>query len=380
MKKYIFLLWATGLLLTACSDKKNNPAEPTTEAPAANATGSETVQLTEQQFKNIGVTVGQPEKQLLGTTLQLSGEVDVPPAGMVHVSVPYGGFLRQTSLIPGAKVRKGQVLAVLEHPDYVQLQQDYLDTKTKIEMALLEYNRQKELTEEKVGARKNFEQVRMELQLLRNSEAALKQKLRMVNINAATLTPGRISRTINITSPINGFVEKVNANLGQMVNATDILVELVNPDDLHIKLNIYEKDIAKLNRGQKFSFKLPNDPKEYTAEIALIGRSVEGDKIIPVHGHILNPDPTLLPGMFVTATIQTGEAEATVVPEAAVVLFEGKSFVYAATGNLQFKRTEVETGTKSQGKVEVKLPAGITQIAIAGAHNLLAIQANVEEE
>src|SRR5699024_877755 len=107
------------------------------------------------------------------------------------------------------------------------------DTQTKIQLAELEYARQQELTQEKVAALKNFQQARAELQLLKNNRAGLRQKLLMINIDPAKLSNGGITRYVNILSPINGYVKSVNANLGTMINTSDILFELVNTEDLH---------------------------------------------------------------------------------------------------------------------------------------------------
>ncbi|MDB5260879.1 MAG: efflux transporter periplasmic adaptor subunit [Adhaeribacter sp.] len=376
----IIYVLAAGFLLGSCAEKEK-PAATAAAAPAS--TSADAVTLSPKQLQNIGITLGSSQKLKMGATLQLSGEVDVPPSGLVNVAVPYGGFLRKTSLMPGNRIRKGQVLAVLEHPDYVQLQQDYLDTQTKIQLAELEYARQEELTQEKVAALKNFQQVRAELQLLKNSRAGLRQKLLMINIDPARLSNGGISRYVNIISPINGYVKSVNANLGTMINASDILFQLVNTEDLHLKLNVFEKDISKLQKGQPVKFKLANDPTERTAEIALVGRTVEANKTIPVHAHIKHPEPDLLPGMFLTATIKTENAEVTALPETAVVQYEGQSFIFVEAAKNQFRRVPVQTGIKNQNMIQVSLPVELEnsdKIAVKGAHNLLSMQANAEEE
>ncbi|GAB3821062.1 efflux RND transporter periplasmic adaptor subunit [Pontibacter rugosus] len=381
MNKIAITLLASILLLNACSEPSVKEATETTET--TEAANPELVVLTAQQLQNTGVVLGKAQELDMGASLQLSGEVDVPPAGMVHISVPYGGFLKQANLLPGAKVKKGQVLAVLEHPDYIQLQQDYLDTKAKIEYAQLEYNRQKELTEEKVSALKNFQQVQAEMQMLRNSQAALRQKLLMININPDRLSSSNISRSISVVSPLNGFVQNVNASVGKMINSNDVLFELVNTDDLHLELNAYEKDVNLLNPGQKITYRLANDTQERTAEIALVGKSVEGTKVIPVHVHLGQKDDKLMPGMFVTATVETAQRSVTALPETAIVQFEGKAYIYVKTGEGEFKRVQVETGVKSKEMVEVTLPDQYRTsegIVLKGAHNLLAMQANTEEE
>jgi membrane fusion protein, heavy metal efflux system len=376
---YLSLLLA-GLALTGCGEQKKTEETAAADVAAAPAN---LISLTAQQSQNIGVVLGQPQKRRLGLSLQLSGEVDVPPAGLVSISVPYGGFLKQTQLMPGSRIRKGQVLAVLEHPDYIQLQQDYLDTQTKIQLAELEYARQQELNQEKISALKTLQQVRAELQLLRNNRAALRQKLQMIHINPDRLSHSGISRSIRLVSPINGFVKQVHAHVGSLVSASDVLFELVNTDHLHIRLNAFEKDISHLQPGQRFSFRLANDNAERTAQIRVVGRAVAGDKTIPVHADLTRADAKLLPGMFVTATIKTEAAEVTALPETAVVQYQGQSYIFVEQGGHQFRRIPVTTGTQDGELVAVDLPAELEKsekIALKGAHNLLARQVNAEAE
>ncbi|MFC6996179.1 efflux RND transporter periplasmic adaptor subunit [Rufibacter roseus] len=368
-------------LFSACSEKNSPETGDTTPSEAAT---TEQLTLTQQQRQNVGIELGAASQQRLGSTLQLSGEVDAPPTSVVSVSVPYGGFVKTMNLLPGQHIRKGQVLATLQHQDYVQLQQDYLDTRARLELANLEYKRQQELTEEKVSALKNLQQVRTEREVLQNSLAALREKLLMININPARLQNGNITRTIRVTSPFNGFVRNTFANVGKMVNASDVLFELVNTDDLHLKLNAFQQDVPYLRPGQHLTYTLPDDPKTRTAEIILVGHSVEGDNTIPVHAHLQNHDEhRLLPGMYVTATVQLEERAVTALPESAVVQFKGNFFVFAESGSGQFERIEVKTGLKGNGYVEVQLPAELqnsNRIVLKGAYNLLAMQENKEEE
>lgn len=388
MKSTLFLsLLTAGLLMGGCAKQNNTEAAAQTStaetAAAETPAAADLVSLTARQARNIGVELGSAQKKSMGANLQLSGEVDVPPAGLVSVSVPYGGFLKQTSLMPGSRIRKGQVLAVLEHPDYIQLQQDYLDTQTRLQLAGLEYARQQELNKEKISARKTLEQVQAELQLLRNNRAALRQKLQMININPDQLSSRGISRSIRLLSPINGFVREVHGNIGSLVSASDVLFELVNTGHLHLRLNAFEKDISQLQPGQQFTYRLANDNTERKARIRVLGRALAGDKTIPVHADLVGEEASLLPGMFVTANIKTAAAEVSALPETAVVQYQGQAYIFVEEKENQFRRIPVATGSRSGDLVAVTLPAGLEQsakIAVKGAHNLLAKQANAEEE
>lgn len=379
--KITYTLLAAALLFTACqSSTAEQEVTADTKAAADVPTG---VAFTEKQFKDAGIGLGSATVAEIGTTLRLSGEIDIPPSGLLSISVPFGGFIKQTNLIPGQMVRKGQVLAVLAHPEYIQLQQDYLDTETRIQMAQLEYDRQSELVAAKVAGKKAAQQAQTELNLLLNSRAALIQKLRMIHINPAQLKTGQIKESISIISPINGVVKSVHVNIGKMVTPTDVLFELLDKEHLHLKLNAFEKDLPALTPGQELEFAAQHGTETYRARIMQVGTSVEGDKTIPVHADITRRGAKLIPGMFVTATVRTSKSQSPTLPKEALVDLEGQTYIFVHQGNYQFKRVPVQTGIKTGEVTEVILPENLAlsdQIVITGAHNILAKELNAEGE
>jgi cobalt-zinc-cadmium efflux system membrane fusion protein len=77
---------------------------------------------------------------------------------------------------------------------------------------------------------------------------SLSQQLRLININPESLKSGSITKSVPVYSSINGFVSKVNVNIGKYVNPSDVLFELINPDDIHLNLKVYEKDLQNLKK------------------------------------------------------------------------------------------------------------------------------------
>ena len=122
---------ATLLTLASCTT-----AEPPTDAVAP-ASSETTVSLTADQLKNAGIVTGKAERRSLGLLMPVQGVVDVPPQNLVSISAPLGGYLRSTDLLPGMEIQKGQTLAIMEDPRFIQLQQDYLVTEGKVKICLL---------------------------------------------------------------------------------------------------------------------------------------------------------------------------------------------------------------------------------------------------
>ncbi len=236
--------------------------------------------------KNGGIQTGKLEEQSISSVLKVNGKIDVPPQNMVSISVPLGGYLQSTKLLEGMYVSKGQVLAVMQDQQYIQLQQDYLTARAQLVYNESEYNRQKELNQSKATSDKVFEQTKAAYQTQNILVKSLEQKIKLIGINPNKIGANSISRSINIYSPINGFVSAVNVNIGKYVNPSDVLFELVNPSDIHLALTVFEKDINKLFIGQKLAAYTNNQPeKKYPCTIILISKNLSGERAAEVHCH-----------------------------------------------------------------------------------------------
>lgn len=368
---------AVAFLATACSS--NNE-----KAASAEATAADKVQLTDAQLKNAGIVTGTALKEVINAELKVNGLVEVPPQNIVSVSFPMGGYLRSTHLLPGMHVKKGQSIALVEDQALVQLQQDYLMAKTKLAYLEQDYKRQQSLHENNVNADKVFQQAESDYLSQKILLKGLGEKLSLIGIQPELLTPAGISRSVSIHSPINGFVSKVNVNIGKYVTATDVLFELINPDDMHAALTVFEKDLTKVNIGQQVNVSFVDDPAtEYPCEVILVTRNVDENRSALVHCHFETMPKKLVPGMFLSARIQISNAEVFTVPEDAVVRFENKQYVFEATGKNEFRMVEVETGESTGGKLAIsstKTDLSALKLVTANAYAILSKMKNTAEE
>lgn len=352
-----------------------------------------TVELTEAQYKITEIRLSKVVYKNLSNSIQVNGVLDVPPQNLVDISVPIGGFIVKTDLLQGMWVKKGQLLATLEHPDYVQLQQDYLDKKSRLTYLEREYQRQAQLDKENVNSKKELEKVAADYESLRAQVKGLEEKLAMLNINASSLTEDKISRTIKIYAPIAGYVSEVNVNIGKYVTPSNIIFEIVDTEHLHAELTVYEKDIVNVKKGQKVRFKLPNERgNERLASVYLIGRKIDKDRAVKVHAHLDKEDSNLLPGMYITASIELSEDSVMAVPTEAIVSAGGKDYVYylkntdgqGDTKKHVFGRIEVSKGVASSGYVQVssseKIDWSSISIVSKGAYSLLSKMENTDED
>ena len=156
-----------------------------------------------------------------------------------------------------------------------------------------------------------------------------------------------MSRSINVYSSIDGFVSKVNVNIGKYINPSDVLFELINPEDIHLNLKVFEKDLNKLSIGQKLlAFNNNQTDKKHPCEIILISQDLSSDRSADVHCHFEDYDKTLLPGMYMNAEVDIKLKNVLSINDDAIVSYEGKDYVFIEKANHVFEVLEVKKGGK----------------------------------
>ncbi len=377
MKTLITLFTALILAFTVISCGKNDTALVVTKEHPQ----EERVELTGDQYAMAGIEIGGVETKNLSLVVKVNGMLDSPPQNVVSVSPRLGGYVRSTMLLQGLRVRKGQVLAVLEHQDIVMLQQEFLETSSRLEFAEAEFKRQEALQKENINAAKTFQQSATEYKSLLARLSALRQRLLLIGINPDKLTESSMSAAYSIVAPMDGYVTEVNITLGKFVSPNDVVCRIVNTSHIHIELMVFERDAPKLREGQRVRFTLVNDPQERTAKIYLIGREITQERTVRVHAHLDNENGRLLPNTALQALIELGEQSVSAVPDAAIVSAGGKDYIFVMLADEQqkehhsFERVEVRRGAVAGGFTEVLLPEKFnkeSKIVVKGAYSLLS--------
>jgi cobalt-zinc-cadmium efflux system membrane fusion protein len=372
---YIVIL----LVVFSCDTKKEAVSDEETKPDSTTST----VTLTEAQYKNAEIQIGKMEQRQISGSVKANGVLDVPPQQLVSISAPLAGFLKNTTLLQGSHIKKGQVVATIENLDFIQLQQDYLDSKSHFEFAKADYERQQQLAREEVNSEKTIQQSKSNYLSWQAKYMGLREKLNVVKMNISSIEAGNFTSVINIYSPIDGYVTQVNVNIGKFVNPTDVLFEIVDTEHLHVELTIFEKDVPKTKVGQKVRFNLANGTKELLATVYLIGRQINSDRTVRIHCHIDKEDKELLPGMYLSALIETGDNLVQALPDSAIIPFQGKKFVFVATAdNRNFSMVEVQTGDSESGFTSIVAGpiTAETKVVVNGGYALLAMLKNTEVE
>jgi cobalt-zinc-cadmium efflux system membrane fusion protein len=384
--KSIYIILVFAFFISACGSKQDKKGQEPVQQQQTKAKGN-TIVFTPEQSKNGGVDTGILPTHLLTTAIHVNGQVDVPPENLIAVNVPMGGFLKKITLLPGEHVVKGQIIAQIENQDYITIQQDYLTTISKITYLKQELERQKILSQQQASPLKLYQQSQADYSSQVAQAAGLAQKLKLIGINPNSLTPSTIRSTLSIHSPITGYVSQVNVSVGRFINPTDILMELVDTDDIHAALTVFEQDIAKISIGNAVKINLPSVPdKTYPGKVILIGRVLDTSRSVMVHCHFLKTDKNLLPNMFIQATIESKPQKTLAVPDAALVNYSGQKGIFIATKsgkNISYSLLPVEVGVQQDGWNEIKLSKPELQdkiFVLKGAFSILSAMKNTGDD
>ena len=363
--------------LVACSSKVEKDVAEAKESAAV----SNIVSLTKEQLHVGKFAIGSLQVTKMQKTIKVNGFIDVPPQNMLSVSIPMGGYVKKANLIPGEKVSKGAVLAVLEDASYISLQQDYLTAKSKLVFLEADYNRQKALNASKTSSDRQFQLATSEYESQKYLVKSLSEKLQLMGIVPSQLNESNISSSISFRSPISGYVTKVNVNAGKYVAPTDVLFEITDPSDLHARLVVFENDATSIKKGNKVTFTVNNKPgTTYEADVHVITPNIENERTTDVHCDILSTNTGLFPGTFVNAAIELNDAAVQALPVASIVKWQNKSYVFVERASLSYEMVPVVTGMESKDMIEII--SGITaaqKVVVANAYTLLMKLKNSSE-
>lgn len=354
-KKHIIIYFTfLSLFIISCGEKKEvaetaagkteQKAENPVEAPQTIAS------LTEEQMKAVGITLGTIEMKELTSTVKANGLLRVPNNNKARITSLYGGIIKTLNVQVGSFVNKGQVIATIANPEFIQLQEDYLTTNSRITFAEQEYRRQRELFDNDAGAKKNLQSSDSELKTLRTRKASLLRQLQMMGISPGSVNNANMRSGLVITAPISGTISSIAAQIGSYVDVSAPVAEIIDNQSIHLDLQVFEKDLPKMRVGQIVHFKLTNNPEtEYDAKVYSIGSSFENEsKTISVHCNVTGNKTGLIDGMNITGIVSLDYSTTPAIPNEAIVEADGKFYVFVKTD----KKPEEDHAEGEEAKTE----------------------------
>ncbi|WP_312285676.1 efflux RND transporter periplasmic adaptor subunit [Chryseobacterium gleum] len=375
-------LYSLALILTVTSCSKKKEEKTVYENTKFTKNNENTVHLTEKQIQSVGLTTTTVQDRNMEKLMKLNGKAEIAPSHISLVSSIMGGHIKSINVINGSHFSKGQVLAVVEDPQFIQLQQDYLVTKAQLEAARLNFNRQKDLNTSKASSDKTMQTAQAEYSTLNATLKGLEEKLRIIGINAKGLSTGNIRSKINIYAPFTGFVSKILVSNGQYINPADTLFELINPSGLFLELKVFENDVNDVKVGQEILvYNNQNPGVKSNARIISVVPSIENGGSATAVARLSSVNTEFVKGMYVNAEVNISSRYTMGLPNEAVVSFENKNYVFEDLGKSGYKMIPVAVGISDDQFTEI-LKTDVLKdkkIVQKGAYSLLMMLKNKAE-
>lgn len=377
MTKFLISIFLLTGILFSCTNKSKTAETETLEVAKSGVVqsvkenaNSNVATLTNAQIKSIGIEIGTIEQKQLTAAVKVNGVLKVPNQNKASVNSIYSGVIRSLSVQPGSYVSRGQTIATIANPEFIQAQSQYINIGAEISLAQLEVNRQKELNAGNAGALKNLQAAETKLRTLRTARSTYAQQIQLMGINPASIGNGRLVSVLAVRSPISGVVSNVNVKMGSYVDVSTVVAEMVDNSQLHLDLFVYEKELPKLKNNQTIHFTVTNNPgKEYDAEIYSLGSSFEGEsKAVTVHAKVKGEKTGLIDGMNVTAIISLNQNTVPAVPNDAIVNVGGTDYIFVLieeVSETKNKAIQKDSITKKEEKVVEESSKTFERIPVA---------------
>lgn len=286
------------VLIAACSSQNS------TETTTAHAASTDTVSKSavEEPAQEVNATSGATAAP---NRTSFNGILVTTPQNHATVTLTMGGSIRSTSLLPGAYVKKGTVLVTLENPEFITLQQTYLDSHAQYEFLHSEFQRQQTLSREEASSQKRYQQSKAEYLSMRSRMDAAAAQLALLGVDTTSLLTNGIMPYLEIKAPISGYVADVKMNIGKHFGVGEPLCEIVNKSDMMLCLTAYEKDLVHLKIGDRVEFYVNGmDKQTFHGVVAMIGQQVNSEnRSIEVYVRIAEQNAQFRPGMYATAQV-----------------------------------------------------------------------------
>jgi cobalt-zinc-cadmium efflux system membrane fusion protein len=341
------------------------------------------IHLSKQQVTTMDIRFGEFSKMKINAFVKAIGTLGLPPNALTSVSARSDGFIKNSrKYVEGNYVKKGEVMAYLENPEFIEYQQEYLEIAAELEYDQQELARQKTLFVSNAGIEKNVQKMQSEVKQNTAKLKGLSKRLAYLGIKASDLTTDNIVQRVPIHAPMTGYITSIQMHNGMYVTPEMELMEIVNENHLHLELDVFEKDIALVEEGQRISYSIPALANQiYDGEVHVIGKEFNTEnKTVRIHGHLKKERPKFIKDLFVEAKIWLNDQTVQALPENAVIKDGASSYIYVGNDStngeeIEFKAIKVIEGTKDNGYTSIKLIDSIPakmKIVTAGAYYVYA--------
>lgn len=311
----------------------------------------EEVVLSDEQMKIMNIQIAKLQIQNLSGYINVNGEIAANQDAQSRVGSLISGRVSKIYVKEGSYVRAGQTLAIIENPQLIDMQVDYINAKNEYDYTKGEYERQLKLSQNNIGSQKTLAELEADYKKALANYRTLEEKLSTYKISTnrfdniySDSTSANLQRYYSVTSPISGNVVSRMVTVGQFVEPSVDMFYVINTSTVYADLNVFEKDLSRITEGQKVVITPNTNPNEiFEGKISFINRVFDDkNRTVKVRVAINNRQDKLLPFMFVTAKIYVYANSALAVPLSALEIEGEEKFIFVKTNETPAEHNEDE--------------------------------------
>jgi len=342
------LLCFVCLSIVSCSQKSSD------ESGTIDTSNIEVISLTPDQLVQADIKTEGIRKLMISDLIYCGGTIEANPNHEAYVSVPINGYMKKILKHIGEYVKEGQVLAILEHPDYIDLQRDFLETKSQYNYYKEDFKRQGELSLENATSLKKMQSAQNEFRKIEARFFALKEHLEFIGINTDSLFVDRIKSSILLKAPISGYITKSEGKIGQLCTTDKPIFQIISNTNAMLHLKVFESEAWKIEKSQNVEFNtIQNQLNKYKAVVISSTKSVDENNAINLHARIIDMDNNLMPGMYVKAKIIVDTDSVYALNNQAIVKHNESHFIFIKSDSIRFIARKIEIGRTNSDFTEI---------------------------
>jgi cobalt-zinc-cadmium efflux system membrane fusion protein len=357
-----FLICSTFLFWSCEKDATHDHAEEVAANEQPKTEETHTV-FTDEQMKKLDIEISKTYQKSISKVIEATGTIHLPPQNRALVGSVLGGKIKQILIHEGDYVKKGQVIAILENPEAIKMQQEYFTVSARLVMLESDLERQKSLQSQDATTQKIVQQAQAELDMAKAQKAGLKAQLNLINLSTNSSSTSSISSTFSVLAPISGMTHNIVGQLGEFVDANKSIVEILNEDHLHIEILVYEKDIEAIKEGQKVNFIPYNSPNSKPVEAIVYSISNTIDpitKTVSLHAEIKQKMATILrDGTLGKIMIESEGTNQATLPKDALIQEGNQFFVFIQKDKtekgIEFDKLEIEVYAQNEKEFQFSI-------------------------
>lgn len=298
------------------------------------------------------IQTGEIERRYMSSDLTAVGQLESPPQNKVSLSVPMGATARKVNFHVGEEIRKGAVLAIFAHPDLIEVQREYLKTKSHFTQMELEWKRVSNLYRSDATSEREYEATQANFNEAKTDLEALQSKLEFLGYSPESIESDGIQKELKLISPIDGYIAQIHVNPGMYLEANKVAYELINRNELFISLRLYGAQLAQVQKGDTIRYTLSGDPQTYSGEVMAVAPTVSDEQTAEVHAHLENVPDYFRSGMHVSAIIELKGDTAWTLPNEAIWREGDQTYLFEKAGE-QYVKRQVAIGRQMEGFTEI---------------------------